>query len=173
MTKIPETSDFWKFHAIFVYFTNDLVAWNVKDVQQGKHRCPEVFLEEVRAICAGKMHQIHIKIDKKTKKFRVSKIFSSIFVFFSKDLVAQNPTDFQQGNKRCLRCPGGIFEEVKAICAGKMHQIHIKIDKKTKKFRFSKILFSFCVFFYRLGGSESHRRSTRKQFVVRVAFLKR
>ena len=30
-----------------------------------KHRCPGVFFEEVKTICAGKMHQINTKIDKK------------------------------------------------------------------------------------------------------------
>ena len=46
-----------------------------------------------------------------------------------------------------------------------MHQIHTKIDKKTKKFRFLTIIFNFCTFFQKLGGLESHRRSTKKQFV--------
>ena len=44
-----------------------MVAENVKDVQQGKHRCPGVFFQEIKAICAGKMHQILTKIDKKLK----------------------------------------------------------------------------------------------------------
>ena len=73
-------------------------------------------------------------------------------------------------NKETIRRPGCFFEEVKAICAEKMHQVHTEIDKKTKKFRFLKTLFNFCVFFYNLDGLESHRRSTRKQFVVRGFF---
>ena len=36
-------------------------------------------------------------------------------------------------NKEKIRYPGGFFEEVKAICAGKMHQILTKIDKKKLK----------------------------------------
>ena len=50
-------------------------------------------------------------------------------------------------NKETIRCPGDFFEEVEAVCAGKMHQIHTKIDKKTKKFRFLKFFFSIFVCF--------------------------
>ena len=90
------------------------------------------------------MPQIHTKIDKKKLKSSDFCKFYLIFVYFSKALVAQNPTDVQQGNNSLSE---GFFEEVTAICTGKMHQIHTKIDKKTKKFRFLKILFNFCVFF--------------------------
>ena len=82
LTKILENSDFWKFYANFVYFSKDLTAWNVKDVQQGKHRCPGVFCGEVKADCADKMHQIHTKNDK--KKFRFLKISYNFCVFFGK-----------------------------------------------------------------------------------------
>ena len=75
-------------------------------------------------------------------------------------------------NKETILCAEGFFEEVKAICAGNFHQIHTKIDKKTKKFRFLKILCSFCVLFDKLGGLECQGRSSRKKFVAREASLK-
>ena len=36
-------------------------------------------------------------------------------------------------NKEKLRCPGGFFEEIKAIGVEKMHQIQTEIDKKKQK----------------------------------------
>ena len=65
MTKLLENSDFSKFYAIFVYFSKNLVAYNVKEVQRRNNSLSGGFFEEVKAICAGKMHQIHTKIDKK------------------------------------------------------------------------------------------------------------
>ena len=56
--------------------------------------------------------------------------------------MASNPTDVQQGNNSLS---GGFFEEVKAICSGKMHQTKIEIDKNTKNFRFLKMKF-LCTF---------------------------
>ena len=90
-------------------------------------------------------------------------------MYFSEQLVAYNLTDVQQGN---ILLSGGLFEEVKAICSGKMHRIRTEIDKNTKKFRFLKILCSFCVLFEKLGGLENQIRSTRNKFVVREALLK-
>ena len=49
---------------------------------------------------------------------------------------------------------GGFFEEVKAICSGKMHQNQTENDKNIKKFRFLKFFRSFCVLFEKLGGLE-------------------
>ena len=43
--------------------------------------------------------------------------------------MAKNLTDVQQGHNLLS---GGIFEEVKAICSEKMHQIQTEIDKNSK-----------------------------------------
>ena len=59
-------------------------------------------------------------------------------------------------NKETICCPvGGFFEEVKAICSGKMHQIQTKLDQNTKNIRFLKILCSFCVLFEKYFGLEN------------------
>ena len=86
------------------------------------------------------MHQIHTKID---KKVQIIENFMQFLCIFLKPLWLRISQTF---NKETSRFPGGFFEEVKAICAGKMHQIYTKIDKKTEKFRFLKILFYFCFF---------------------------
>ena len=48
-------------------------------------------------------------------------------------------------NKEKIRCPGGFFEEIKAIYVEKKHQIWTEILKR---------LCSFCVLFEQLGGLE-------------------
>ena len=59
-------------------------------------------------------------------------------------------------NKEAIRCLGGFFEEIKAVCAGKMNQIQTEIEKNTKKCRFLKILCKFCVLFERFGASKNN-----------------
>ena len=51
-------------------------------------RCPGGFLEEIKAVCVEKMHQIWTEIDKKkTKKIEFLNFYAN-FVYFSKNLVA-------------------------------------------------------------------------------------
>ena len=71
--------------------------------------------------------------------------------------------------KETIRCPGSFFEEIKAICVEKMHQIRTEIDKNTKKI--SQFLCSICVILESVGGFEFQRRSTRNKLVVKKAFL--
>ena len=97
------------------------------------------------------MHQIHTKIDKKTEKFRFSKILYNFRVFFK----TLGGLESHRRSTRKHFDVWGFFEEVKAICFGKILQIQTEIDKKTKKFRFLKLLCSFCVLFEKLGGLEN------------------
>ena len=39
-------------------------------------------------------------------------------------------------NKEKGGFPGGFFEEIKAICVEKMHQMWLEFDKKRKKIKF-------------------------------------
>ena len=76
------------------------------------------------------MHQIHTKIDKKTKKFKFLKISLNFFCVFFKKL-----GDLESHRRRSTKkqfVVRGFFEEIKAICAGKMHQIQNEIGKNTK-----------------------------------------
>ena len=75
-------------------------------------------------------------------------------------------------SKEQICCRGCFFEEIKAICVEKMHQIFNEIDKNTKKIQILKTLCSFCVILESLGGLELQRRSTRNKLVVKKAFLK-
>ena len=58
-----------------------------KTLNKEEIRCPRGFLEEIKAICVEKMHQIWTEID---KKLEISDFlnFYVIFMYFSKDLVA-------------------------------------------------------------------------------------
>ena len=58
-----------------------------KTLNKGKIRCPGDFLEEIKAICVEKMHQIWTEIDKILENSDFWN-FYAIFVYFSKDLVA-------------------------------------------------------------------------------------
>ena len=58
-----------------------------KTLNKEKNRCPGGFLEEIKAICVEKMHQIWIEIDKRLENSDFWK-FYAIFVYFSTNLVA-------------------------------------------------------------------------------------
>ena len=58
-----------------------------KTLNKEKIRCPGGFLEEIKAICVEKMHQIWTEIDKILENSDFLH-FYAIFMFFSKDLVA-------------------------------------------------------------------------------------
>ena len=58
-----------------------------KTKNKGMIRCPGDFLDEMKAICVEKMHQIWTVIDKLLENSDFRK-FYPIFVYFSKDLVA-------------------------------------------------------------------------------------
>ena len=60
----------------------------------------------------------------------------------------------------------------KQLALKKMHQILTEIDKNTKN-QILKILCSFCVILESFGGFEFQRRSTRNEYVVREAFLRK
>ena len=54
-------------------------------------------------------------------------------------------------NKEIIRCPEGLFEEIKAICFEKMPQIQTEIDKNSDFLKFS---FNFILYLERAGGLE-------------------
>ena len=89
------------------------------------------------------MYQIHTKIDKNLKKFRFLKILFKFCLFFQK----LGGLESHKRSKRKEIVVQGLFEEGKAICSGKMHQIQTEINKKIKSIRFLEILFKFCRFF--------------------------
>ena len=164
MTKIPEFSDFWKFHAIFVSFFEWLGGLKCQRRRKRKKSLPQRLLWKYKSnFCWKNCIKFWPKLSKNLENF---KNFMRCLSIFRNNWWLRMSKTFNKEN--C--CPGVFFEDAKAVCAGKMHQIHTKIDKKIKKFGVSKILINCCVFFWKLSGLETHRRSTRKQVVVRGTF---